>query len=101
MLQFAYSPGKDRRPGMRKYTYDPRLFDDCDPYRVPYGEEGYDPFLDAPLPRLRLEDAADHAVLAVRQAILDGRLRRYQYERRLQLVRDVVVGTKRILSRTA
>lgn len=86
---------------MKKYHYDPKLFDDCDPYRIPFGEEGYDPFLDAPLPKLRAADLLDHATLAVRESILGARLKRYQYDRKLKSVRDEVGGVKRLLSRTA
>lgn len=86
---------------MKKYAYDPKLFDDCDPYRIPFGEEGYDPFLDAPLPKLRIADLLNDATLAVREAILDARLRRYQYGRKLESIRHEVGGVKRLLSRTA
>ena len=73
---------------MRKYDYDPHLFEDCDPYRIPYGEEGYDAFLDRPLTKLRLSLVCTPGYLEIRQAILDGRQERFYYEQLASSIRD-------------
>ena len=86
---------------MRTYQHDPALFDDCDPHRIPYGEPGYDPFLDVALPRLQAKDLLDPANLAVRQAILDGRVKRHRYGKRLDSLRDDSRRIKDVLVRRA
>lgn len=84
---------------MRKYKYDPRLFDDCDPFRIPYGEDGYDPFYDRPLPRLTVRAALDPNTLYLREAILNARAQRFHYEQRHEAVRSDAVRLKAVLSR--
>ena len=86
---------------MKKYVHDPRLFDDCDPYRIPFGEPGYDPFLDNPLPRLTAARLLDASCLAVREAILEARMKRYEYSKRYDRLRDVSKRAKLVLARTA
>lgn len=84
---------------MRKYYYDPRLFDDCDPFRIPYGEDGYDPFYDQPLVKLTFAAALDPINLTLRQAILDARMKRFSYEQRHKAIRHESRRLKAVLSR--
>lgn len=86
---------------MRKYEYDPRLFEDTDPYRIPFGEEGYDPFIDRPLVRLTGSAIFDETVHDFRQFILNARLQRFQNERRLEDIQHDARRAKDFLSRRA
>lgn len=73
---------------MRLYDYNPKLFADCDPHRIPYGEPGYDAYLDTPLPKLRIHLLTVPGYLENRAAILNGRLERYIYENRAAALRN-------------
>jgi len=86
---------------MRKYDHDPKLFEDCDPYRIPYGCEGYDPFVDRPLVRLTAANVFDQSTLDFRQYILNARQQRFHNERRLEDIQHDARRAKDLLSRRA